>query len=398
MNPTERLYYNDSLLFDFEAQIVGHGTFEGKESVLLDKSAFYPEGGGQNPDHGSLSGRTIVDVQVDEDGVIHHILRGDPLSVGDPVRGLIDPDRRRLNMALHTAQHMLSRALLDVSEAPTVSSRLGEGNCTVDLDVDHLAEADLYRAEQLVNEVINENRPIRASFPSDEDLAKMVLRRSPKVQSGIRVIEVEGFDVTPCGGTHCESTAQIGLIRIRSLERYKGMFRVSFSAGSRARNEVLQSTVLLQDLARSFSCSPDGVSTAVSKLKTLLDESNRSLKRNTEHLAEVLSAQILSEQREATEVVASIPGASRALLVAVADRVISEPQRAALLAGPGDEGTPVMVLRGLNSSFDCGAFLKAAAAACEGRGGGRPERAEGRLPAGIDWPAIAKKAIASERA
>ena len=288
---------------------------------------------------------------------------------------------------------MLSRALLDLSDAPTVSSRLGEGNCTVDLDIDHLSESDLYRAEQLVNDVINDDRQIQAIFPSDEALAKMVLRRTPKVKSGIRVVEVVGFDLTPCGGTHCESTAQIGLLRIRSLERYKGMFRVTFSAGSRARGEVLESTLMLQDLARSFSCSPDGVPTAVNKLRNLLDSSNRSLKQQTEQLAELLYAQISAEQNDVSEVVVSIPNAPRPLLVSIADRIISQPHRAALLAAPGADGTSVLVLRGENSTFDCGSFLKAAASICEGRGGGRPERAEGRLPSGVDWPEVARKAL-----
>ena len=393
MIATERLYYDDSLLFEFNARVVGHSTFEGKTSVLLDQSAFYPEGGGQNPDHGSLSGRSIIDVQVDDDGLVHHMLKGEGLAVGEEVLGRIDTNRRRLNMALHTGQHMLSRALLDVADAPTVSSRLGEGNCTVDLDVDHLSEADVHRAETLVNEIINEDRRIRAFFPADDILAKMVLRRSPKVKSGIRVVEVEGFDLTPCGGTHCTSTAQIGLVRIRSLERYKGMFRVSFAAGSRARNEVLTSTHILQDLARSFSCSADGVPKAIDKLRENLDTTHRAQKQNTEQLADLIAHQLKNEQEASPQVIASVPRASRSLLVSIADRIIADPKRAALLAAPGEDGTPVVALRGTDSNFDCGAFLKAAASLCDGRGGGRPERAEGRLPSSIDWVDIARQAI-----
>jgi alanyl-tRNA synthetase len=395
MNPTERLYYGNSLLFDFRAEVLGHSQFEGSPSLILNQTAFYPEGGGQNPDHGTLNAGSVVNVQVDDDGLIHHFVEGSSFSTGDRVEGIINPQRRRLNMALHTGQHMLSRALLDVANAPTVSSRLGEGNCTIDLDVDHLSDADVARAEQLVNDVINDDRNIRSWFPSDEELAQMVLRRTPKVQSGIRVVEVDGFDLTPCGGTHCTNTAQIGLVRIRALERNKGMYRISFAAGSRARNEVLESTLILRDLARSFSCGPDGVTSAVSKVQEHLENSKLALKEQTELLAQALYIQLLADQGKEEIIIAEIPGASRDLLLSIADRIVAEPNRAALMAGLNNDSTAVLLLRGVESSFDCGTFLKTAASLAEGRGGGRPERAEGRLPAGIKWREICQEILSA---
>jgi len=247
MMPTGRLYYEDPFLYQFEARVIGHGTWNGARSVVLDRSAFYPESGGQMADRGTLGGTAIADVQVDEEGIVHHVLEGESLpEPGTELVGVVDRQRRRVHMALHTGQHMLSRALADVAGAATVSSRLGESSATIDVDVDVLEERRVAEAEALVNAVIDDDVVVRAFFPTAEELAGLPLRRAPKVTENIRVVQIGDFDVSPCGGTHCTRAAQVGLVRVVGVERYKGKARVIFSAGARARREFADEAAVLR--------------------------------------------------------------------------------------------------------------------------------------------------------
>jgi alanyl-tRNA synthetase len=389
MASTPRLYHDDPLLLSFEARVVAHRNWQGTPSVLLDRTAFYPESGGQMADRGSLGGRTVLDVQVDDGDIVHHVVEGTLPDIGEELHGEIDPARRRLHMALHTAQHMLSRALSDVAGADTVSSRLGEHSCTIDVDRAELDEGALSRAEDLVNAVIDDDVVIRTFFPDSAELAALPLRRQPKVESHVRVVAIGDFDVSPCGGTHCLRTAQVGLLNVTGLERYKGKMRVSFSAGRRAREELSRQSDLLCALGRDFTCGPSDVPTAIHKLRRELTEARESLGEARGRLAERTALELLdaARARGETRVVAVFDAADVAFLRAVAKRVTVEPHFVALLAARSADGQLALAARGAANDFDCGAFLKRIAAAHGGRGGGRPEMAEGRLAAAVDWMA-----------
>ncbi|MFY0522254.1 alanyl-tRNA editing protein [Archangium gephyra] len=394
MIPTERLYYSDPFLFRFTGRVLAHGTWNGAPSVVLDRSAFYPEAGGQMADRGVLGGRALRDVQVDDAGVVHHVLElpegtGLP-EVGAELSGEIDRVRRRTHMALHTGQHMLSRALVDVANAHTVSSRLGETLCTIDVDLDVLDERRVAEAEALVNALIDDDIVIRAFFPTPEELAALPLRRAPKVTDNIRVIQMGDFDVSPCGGTHCTRSAQVGMVRVLGVERYKGKGRVLFSAGRRARTELWEEASVLRALGRSFTCGPLDVPASVDKLRRDLTEVREALGAARAKLAESTATELAAqlEQAPGKPVVAVLDGATPEYLRSVAARLTSRPEAVVLLAGRNPEGLSVLITRGSGSSFGCGAFLKRAAEAAGGRGGGRPEHAEGRLPPTTDWPAI----------
>ena len=383
---TVRLYHADSFLRQFGATVVAHATHGGRASVILDRTAFYPEAGGQMADAGVLAGRAVADVQVDDDGRVHHVVDGDGElpAVGDSVEGTIDWARRRLHMSLHTGQHMLSKGLLDVAGAATVSARLG-GACTIDLDRDGLSDRQLAEAEELVNAVIDDDAPIRAWFPEPGELAGLALRREPKVENDVRVIAIGDFDLSPCGGTHCARTAQVGAVRILGAERYKGGTRITFASGKRAREVLAAHHDVLAQLARGFTCAPDGVPVAVDKLRRDLGETREQLRAAQRRWADGLIDQLL---RDGTgRVVAAIPGADTELLRALGSRITGA-GRDALLAGPAAAGTPVLLVRAAGSALDCGATLRALAQASGGRGGGRPDHAEGRLPADVDWPAL----------
>ncbi|MBF5041861.1 alanyl-tRNA editing protein [Aggregicoccus sp. 17bor-14] len=396
MSPTERLYFEDSFLLRFTARVVAHGAWQGAPSLVLDRTAFYPEAGGQMADRGVLGGQALADVQVDDAGVVHHVLApGAALpAVGEALEGAVDWARRRAHMSLHTGQHMLSRALEDVAGAHTVSSRLGETLCTIDVDLEALPEAQVQEAEARVNAVIDQDVPIRAFFPTPEELSRLPLRRAPKVSENIRVLQIGDFDVSPCGGTHCTRSGQVGLVRVLGVERNKGRARVLFDAGPRARAGLWSEVGVLRGLARDFTCGPLEVPAAVDKLRRELTDAREALGLVRARLAEAAAAELLQQLQASPErrCVGVLDGGAE-LLRAVAARLGSQERAVVLLAGRTPEGLAVLVARGPGSDFACGAFLKRAAEAAGGRGGGRPEAAEGRLPAGTDWPALVSRLL-----
>lgn len=398
--PTPRLYYEDPWGAAFVATVVAHGSFGDWRSVILDRTGCYPEAGGQMADRGWLVDATaglrteIVDVQVDDAGLVHHRVAELP-AVGAVIRAEVDRARRRVHMALHTGQHMLSRALLDQARAATVSARLGETACTIDVDVASLADAALARAEDLVNDVIDDDRTIRAFFPTTEELSRLELRRAPKVSENVRVIAVDGesrsiereglflspFDVTPCGGTHCTRTAQVGLVRITGSERYKGKLRVTFIAGKRARNELGVAHRTLATVAQKLTTCPTDALVALDKLRAELSSERERNKALGAELAQRIAAQLPFQGHL---VVATIPNASVEMLRTIAGQITKRPQAVALLAGTDDQGCPVVFSRNEQSAFQCGETLKELAKQVGGRGGGREHHAEGRLPLGSD--------------
>jgi alanyl-tRNA synthetase len=388
---TEKLYWADPFATSFDAQ-ARNGELGGKPSIVLDRTLFYPESGGQLADAGTLSiaghGLRVVDVQVADDGTIHHFVDGSiEILEGAPASGMIDVPRRRDHMAQHTGQHALSRALVDVARAETVSSRLGATSCTIDVE-GALAEREVARAEDLVNAVIMDDVGVRQLFPTPEELPKLPLRRPPKVDRGIRVIDIEGFDMSPCGGTHCTRTGQIGLVRVVGLEKYKGGWRVTFHAGRRALDDARKKEAVLAELAREFTCGMLDVGQSVGKLRAELKTRTDALATTRGELVELLADRILAQHPPApgggtTRVVVVREHGDLGMLRTLAGRLATREDVVALCAAPderdgGEYG--VVLQRGSKADFDCAAWLKQEAAAGGGRGGGRPERAEGRLP------------------
>ncbi len=286
-------------------------------------------------------------------------------------------------MAQHTAQHLLSGALLDRAAAPTQSARLGESALTIDVQRDRIPEAELARAEDLANDLIDDDLAVRAWFPDAAELAQIKLRRDPKVTADIRVVAIGDFDFSPCGGTHVARTAQLGAIRIMNAERYKGMTRVTFVAGRRGRADLFARDAALRTLATAMSCGPAEVPAALDKLRRDADGAAAAVTALRGQLAGHIAGALPGDGA----VIAALPGDAE-LLRAVAAKLVAG-GRDALLAAPDDHGATVVLQRASGSARDCGALWKQLAASLGGRGGGRADRAEGRLAAPIaDWPAL----------
>ncbi len=380
-----------------EAEVVAHGTFDGQPSLVLGETYFYPESGGQLADRGSIGGAAIDDVRLDRDGQVHHLIRGDlpePArlpEVGSVVPFAIDGPRRREFMALHTAQHCLSRALLDAHDAVTVSSRLGSSGCTLDVDRSGLDLRGLAETEDRINALIDEDRPVRQFFPTDQELAALSLRKPPPRTDRVRVVDVDGFDVTPCGGTHVTHTSQIGLFYLRSAERHKGGTRITFDAGPRARRQLLEDRSAVLEIATRLKCAPEELRDAVDRQGSRLAAARTSVGALRAALADQWAARLLPTEG-AAPVIATVPTADPELLEAIASR-LAHGTRFVALAAEGPEGIAVLFTRGPDAQMHAGALLKKVAASVGGRGGGRPGHARGRLPTGSDFKAAVEAGL-----
>ena len=304
---TEKLYWSDPHLTSFDTTGATLAELGGKSSIVLGRTLFYPEGGGQLGDSGTLAvgalELAVADTQIDDAGTIHHVLAGPPpdearasLGAGASVHGTIDAARRRDHMAQHTAQHALSRALADVARAETVSARLGSSTCTIDVARPGIPDAELHRAEDLVNALIGSDVEVRALYPSADELVKLPLRQQPKVTEGvIRVIDIDGFDITPCGGTHCTRTGQIGQARIVGLEKYKGMLRITFHAGLRALDRRAREARRARRRSRPIlTCGVLEVPGAVTRLRADLKGARTELESVRAELAELVARAALA--------------------------------------------------------------------------------------------------------
>ena len=385
---TKRLYHDDAYLREFEGTVAAVTTYKDHPAIVLDATAFYPEAGGQLGDRGKLGTATVLDTQETDDGTIVHIV-DQPLEVGARVRGELDWARRRQHMAQHTAQHLLSGTLLDRAQAATASARLGETALTIDVTRDRIPDAELAAAEDLANDIVDDDLAIRAWFPDPGELASLKLRRDPKVTADIRVVAIGDFDFSPCGGTHASRTSQLGSIRITNTERYKGMTRVTFAAGRRARAELFTRDQVLRGLATRFSCAPTDVPASIDKVVRDAEAHAGELTALRTRLAGSIAAGFTGSGA----VIAALPG-DGAMVREVASKVVAA-GRDALLAAPDDAGTTVVLFRAPGSTLDCGALWKQLAAKFGGRGGGKPDQAQGRLAANVaDWPAVVAELLA----
>lgn len=398
--PTLRLYWDDSLRLAFEETVTGHAAAGERPALLLRATCFYPEAGGQLADRGRIrwdgGEAALVDAQEDGQGEVLHLLELPPGAVLPPAGARvsieIDEARRRAHMSQHTGQHLLSRALLDRAGAETSSSRLGELSCTIDTPLARLSESAVAEAEALACAVVLEDRPVRALRPDPVALAAMKLRRDPKVESDVRVIDLDGFDLSPCGGTHCRRTGEVGPVKVTSIERYKGGHRITFRTGARAISDSVAKERLLAGLSRELTCAPEDVPAAVAKLRGSLRAELAAGTVLRERLALLLSEQLLATvvprgTPPIRFVRVVLPGESLELLRLLAARLTAAPDVACLLLAPAEDGTRAVVQRGSGTGLDAGALMRRVAAVTGGRGGGRPDRAEGQLPPGAELEA-----------
>src|SRR5262249_38166503 len=221
---TERLYYTDSGLLEFTASVIEVRETPDATHMILDRTAFYPTGGGQPNDTGSINGTQIVDVAEGEAGTIVHIAERSAARLSAALAGKtgecrVDASRRLDHMQQHSGQHILSQAFVQACGAETRSFHLGAATSTIDVELQNPTDEHMQAAEEIANRVVFEDRPMRVHLVSEAEAARLPLRKESAVQGTIRVIEIDGFDWSPCGGTHASRAGQVGLIAVRSFQR-----------------------------------------------------------------------------------------------------------------------------------------------------------------------------------
>jgi alanyl-tRNA synthetase len=395
---SDRIYYTDSYTAEFDATVVevdADAGGAGRAAVTLDRTAFYPTSGGQPFDTGTLGKARVVDVIDDDTGRVVHIVEGE-IAAG-PVHGAIDWRRRFDHMQQHSGQHVLSAAFDRLLGARTVSFHLGTTASTIDLGRE-VSSAEVARAEAEANRIVWEDRPVTIRFADAEEAARMPLRKESKREGVLRLVEIEDFDVSACGGTHVARTGGIGIIAAASAERFKGGTRVEFLCGGRA-------LAGFHALGDSVAASVRHLSVLPAELPAAIERQQadaRELRRQVKDLQLKLAAHEAAALAGAAEsigpvraVVAALEGWDANGLKAIAASIAARPGHLALLFS-AVAPTAIVVARAADVERDSGAILKALLASFGGKGGGRPELAQGGGLAG-DTAAIldaARRAIA----
>lgn len=385
---TERLYYRDSFLYDFDAEVreVSDGP---KPALILDRTAFYPTSGGQVFDTGVISVENeklkVTEVADTEDGRVVHYLEAPvkDLEPGTRIHGQIDATRRRDHMQQHSGQHVLSAAFVHLFDLHTVSFHMGEDYCSIDLDTPTLAPEQVEQAERLANEIILENRPVDIRFVTRDEAAQLGLRKVPVAdRDELRIIDIRDWDLSACGGTHVNRTGQIGCILVRKTERVRQGWRVEFVAGQRAVATARRDFTTLTEAASLFSAHIYDVPQQVRKS---LDEIRALRKQREQSQEEFAAAQAIALLAETPEV------NSRKLIVhTFADRDINflkllaqkltrlAPNAIALLATTSPRPSLVFA-QSVGQPTDMGALMKGTMSKLGGRGGGSKDMAQGGL-------------------
>ncbi len=378
---TERLYHADSRLLEFDASVVARREHDGRPAVVLDRTAFYAESGGQPWDTGTLGDARVVAVIEDAADVLHVLDR--PLAT-DRVHGRVDAERRRDHVQQHHGQHLLSKAFVELAQAETAAFHLGSEDTTIDLDR-LVSEEAAARAERRANDVVWQARPVRVSLLTADEARAAGLEPPEGVVTGIRIVEAEGFDRQPCGGTHPATTAEVGVVLITGLERYKGGTRVHFVCGHRARAAFRERQQVVGRLVSTLSAPLGELPDAALRLK---DELAAAQKRASALLARAIEGdahRLLNEAQgegrpptpeDPAVIMATFDGWSAEELRLLAQRLVSLAPCIALLASRSDKAQLVFA-QSEGLPHDVPALLKAAVEELGGRGGGRGNLAQG---------------------
>ena len=378
---TERLYFIDSYLRGFSAHVVARMEVDSadppsrRSAVALDRTAFYPEGGGQPADRGLLNEVRVVDVQSDDEGRVWHTLDGS--LDDDMVHGQVDWPRRFDHIQQHHGQHLLSAAFEELFGLKTVSFHLGPESATIDLAGDP-GEAELLAAESRTNEIIWEDRPVDARFVTAEELARLPLRKPPAVSGPIRVVSVPDFDYSACGGTHPKSTGAVGILHIRRRERRGQDTRIEFVCGNRVLRDLRHRGGVLTRLGAVFTAGIDDLEAAVDRLREDHDATRRRLGVATEKLLQFESVALAdSAAGRPVGVVRDDLTLDEARLLA---RLVAERGVTAIVGVAGQKAQVVITRPSSASEPDCGKVLREVLAKFGGKGGGQPISAQGGIP------------------
>lgn len=410
---TDRLYRADPYLLEFEARVSGRTEHEGRPALVLDRTAFYAESGGQPWDTGTLRAgphvwRVVAVVEAAAgEGPLHVVEPQAPVPTplpepGAAVSGTVDAERRRDHLQQHHGQHLLSRAFVETARARTMSFHLGARECTVDLDR-VVTAAEVRAAVRRANAVIWEARPVSVREVSRAEAATLGLAIPEDAGDAVRLVHAEGFDLQPCSGTHPRRTSEVGVVMALGQERHKTGSRVRFVCGFRAVALAEEHNELLRTAGAALSTGPEGVPEAVARALDQLADAGRRVRDLQEQSIDAEAGRMLAAAEAPSTgaprvVTRVVEGWDASLLRLLATRLTDPPGVVALLATRG--GTAQLVFaRSEDVALDVGALLQETLRPLGGRGGGRGRVAQGGCPAvsGLD-EALAAAAAAARAA
>jgi len=381
---SERLYYNDCYLHDFRARVTA--SEDGGKRVYLDRTAFYPTSGGQPFDIGTLGGVKVLEV-VDEEDKIAHVLES-PLTLDGVVEAKIDWARRWDHMQQHTGQHLLSAVLIELFDIPTLSFHMSADSSTIDIGAPQFDARQAERAEERCAEIIAEARPVSITY--EDSSADLGLRKVSARTGTLRIITIENLDKSACGGTHVRSTAELGPILLRKIDKMRGNARIEFVCGLRALRTARRDFRTLSELSKLAS-APIEEMTAVIAAQM---ERAKSFEKTALRLGAELA------KREGQELYASTASDANGIRRVTQRGAIDDAMRAraqAFVAGSKAvflaicENPPsVLLAASPDSGVHAGDRVKAAVTAAGGRGGGNQTLAQGSVPAGSSIDEIAR--------
>jgi alanyl-tRNA synthetase len=376
---TERLYHTEAYVTEFDATVLSAEPIPEQNKrygVVLDRTAFYPSCGGQPFDTGTLGATRVIDVVDRDDGSILHVVEG-AIAAG-PVHGTIDWTRRFDHMQQHTGQHVLSAAFDRLLGVRTVSFHLGSAGSTIDLERE-VSAVEVARAEAEANRIVWEDRPVAIRFVEAGEAAALGLRKESTREGVLRLIDVEQFDLSACGGTHVARTGAIGIVAIAGSERFKGGTRIEFLCGGRALAGFRALRAAVDASVRLLNVTAAELPAAIERGQTDAKDLRRQIKDIQTRLAGYEAAS-LADKAETLgtfrAVIAALDGYDANGLKSLAGAIVSRPGHVAVLLGTPTP-SPIVVARAPDVAVDSGAILKQMIGAFGGKGGGRPELAQG---------------------
>lgn len=367
---TRRLYFEDAYLTRWVTQVKDKLEREEGKFVVLEESAFYPDGGGQPHDTGTLGGIQVLDVISEEDKVLHRVER---FPETDQVACEIDWARRFDHMQQHSGQHLLSAVCRDLYDAITMSFHLGADYCTIDVDKPELSPEQLAAIEQEVNRHIYLNHRIVSYFVSAEEAGRLPLVKPPKVTEHVRIVEMEDVEHNGCGGTHVASTGSIGMIKLLKSEKQKGYTRITFKSGYRALTEFQEQQRVLSQLTARLK-------TGRNELIDRLDRWEEEQKRLQAEVSELKQkedrheAKELLTKQENGMIAACYTDKSLTQLQSLASEVVAQGEVMVLLASELEN--KLVFAHSGSFPVSCGAFFKEHLPAYQGKGGGSNKQAQ----------------------
>jgi alanyl-tRNA synthetase len=376
-----KLYYKDTYIQSFSSKVIRQEQDEaGNWYIVLRETAFYPTGGGQPHDLGTIEDRKVINVE-EIDGAIRHYLESPIEEIGMEVRGIIDWQRRFDHMQQHAGQHILSAAFDHLFQFKTVSFHLGNELLTIDIGTELLTDQEAKQAEELANKIILENRPIEIKWVTEKELSQYTLRKETKVKEDIRLVIIPDFDYNGCGGTHPKATGEVQAIKILNWERQKKNIRVQFVCGNRVLTQLHQKQKVLLELTKFLNAPEKDMGQAVIRLLENGKKLEKSLEQSQDILLQYEAKDLLEKSKTGNQeniVMSVFQDRTIQVLQKLARNVTAENERSMAFFVSENEGRLQLVCaRGKKRTENMKKLIGSALAIISGKGGGNEFFAQG---------------------